>query len=101
MRRYGSRLFFFLILIVALNVMDAFLTMIILDLKGVEANPFVRSVMDVYGDKFWIWKFLLVSTCLVLLCLHSRLKHVKALIVAISLVYASTVVYQLFLLKVL
>jgi hypothetical protein len=101
MRRYGSVLFFFLILIVALNVIDAFLTMIILDLKGEEVNPVVRSVMDLYGDKFWIWKFLLVSTCLVLLCLHSRLKHVKTLIVVISLIYASTVVYQLFLLKVL
>jgi hypothetical protein len=75
--------------------------MIILDLKGEEANPVVRSVMEIYGDKFWIWKFLLVSTCLVLLCVHSRLKHVKTLIAVISLIYVSTVVYQLILLKVL
>jgi hypothetical protein len=81
--------------------MDAFLTMIILDLKGEEVNPVVRSVMDIYGDKFWVWKFVLVSSCLVLLCLHSRLKHVKAIIIMISLIYLSTVAYQLFLLKVL
>src|SRR5512147_3132035 len=59
--RYGARLFFFLILIVGLNILDSFFTMIILDCGGSEVNPIVRSAIEVYGDDFWVWKFLIVS----------------------------------------
>lgn len=96
--RYSAKLFFFLILILGLNLLDAFFTMMILDLKGWEANPIVRSVMDTYGNHFWIWKFTVVSTCLTLLCLHSRFRRVKAMIVAISSIYLTVVLYQIFLL---
>jgi len=95
--RYSSRLFFLLIVIMGLNVLDALFTMMILDLKGWEANPVVRSVMILYGTKFWIWKFSIVSFCLVLLCLHSRLKLVRGAILAISCVYFMVVAYQIFL----
>jgi hypothetical protein len=33
----------------------------ILDLKGWEANPVVHTVIILYGTKFWIWKFSIVS----------------------------------------
>jgi len=96
--RYSSILFFFLIAIVGLNVLDAFFTLVILDLKGWEANPIVRSVIDLYGIKFWIWKFFIVSVSLVLLCLHSRFRLVKELIVFAGCLYFLVVVYQIFLL---
>ncbi len=96
--RYSSSLFFFLVAIIGLNVLDAFFTMMILDLKGWEANPVVRSVIDLYGTKFWIWKFSIVSISLTLLCLHSRFRLVKGLIVAIGCLYTIVVVYQIFLL---
>jgi hypothetical protein len=96
--RYSPTLFFFLVLIVGLNVLDAFFTMIILDSTGWEINPVVRSVIDIHGNKFWVWKFAIVSACLVLLCLHSRFKRVKGAIVAISSIYLTVVLYQLFLL---
>jgi len=96
--RYSSKLFFFIVLILGLNILDALFTMIILDLKGWEANPIVRSVIETYGDKFWIWKFALVSFCLVLLCLHSRFKGVKWIFAAISAIYLLVVFYQFFLL---
>ena len=72
--------------------------MMILDLKGWEANPVVRSVISLYGTKFWIWKFSIVSVSLVLLCLHSRFKLVRELIVAIGCLYVMVIVYQIFLL---
>lgn len=96
--RYSSALFALLVLIVGLNILDALFTMIILDLKGWEANPIVRSVIQLHGEKFWIWKFALVSFCLVLLCLHSKFKLVRGMIIFLSSVYLIVVLYQLFLL---
>jgi hypothetical protein len=72
--------------------------MMILDDKGWEFNPVVRSVMDAHGDKFWIWKFGIVSISLTLLCLHSKFGHVKQIIVGLSLIYVLTILYQLFIL---
>ena len=96
--RYSPVLFFFLISIVGLNILDAFFTLMILDLKGWEANPVVRSVIDLYGTEFWIWKFSIVSVSLALLCLHSRFRLVKEVIIGISCLYLVVVAYQIFLL---
>ena len=96
--RYSSKLFFFLILIIGLNILDVLFTMIILDHKGWEFNPFVKSVMNMYGDRFWIWKFLIVSFSLALLCLHSKFKPVKQIIIGLSFVYLLTILYQIFVL---
>ena len=96
--RYSSSLLFFLVAIVGLNVLDAFFTMMILDLKGWEANPVVRSVISLYGTKFWIWKFSIVSVSLALLCLHSRFRFVKGMIIAVGCLYVVVVAYQMFLL---
>ena len=96
--RYSSVLVFVLISIVGLNVLDALFTLMILDLKGWEANPVVSSVITLYGTKFWIWKYFIVSVSLVLLCLHSTFRLVKELIVAAGCLYFMVVVYQIFLL---
>ena len=95
--RYSARLLFLLTLIVGLNILDALFTMMIIDLKGMEINPVVLSVMHLYGDKFWIWKFAIVSFALILLCLHSRFRRVKPLLVGVCLVYSVVVFYQVFL----
>jgi len=96
--RYSPTLFFFLILILGLNVLDALFTIMILDVKGSEANPVVCSVISLYGNQFWIWKFGIVSTCLVLLCLHSKFRRVKGIIIVISTVYLTVIIYQIWLL---
>ncbi len=96
--RYSSKLFFFLILIIGLNILDVVFTMMILDNKGWEFNPVVQSVMNIHGDRFWIWKFTIVSLCLTLLCIHSKFKPVKQIIVGLSLIYLLTIIYQLFIL---
>lgn len=96
--RYSSTLFFFLVSIIGLNVLDAFFTLMILDLKGWEANPVVHTVIILYGTKFWIWKFSIVSVSSALLCLHSRFRLVREIIIAISCLYVMVVAYQIFLL---
>ena len=93
--RYSSELFFFLVLIAGLNVLDALLTMIILENEGWEINPVVRSVVQLYGDSFWVWKFGIVSASLILLCIHSKFRSVKAGILGIVIIYIGIVAYQL------
>ena len=94
--RYSSGLLFLIVLIVGFNVMDAWLTMIILEDGGREANPVVSSVIQLYGDKFWIWKFAIVSVPLVLLCLHSKFRLAVAAIWAISVFYTIAISFQIF-----
>jgi hypothetical protein len=91
-------LFFLLLLIVILNLFDALLTIMILDRGGWELNPFVRSAIELFGERFWAWKFTLVSITLILLCVHSKFKPFKTLIVTTGFIYASVVLYEIFLL---
>jgi hypothetical protein len=95
--RYSPVLFFFIVLILALNILDSLFTMIILDLGGREFNPIVRSIMALHGDQFWIWKFLMVSGSLVLLFLHRGFKLFRGIIIVISSIYLIIVLYQVFL----
>jgi hypothetical protein len=95
--RYGPGLLFLLVLILGLNVLDAFLTMVILEGGGVEMNPVVRSVIQLCGDRFWVWKFLTVSIPLVLLCLHSKFRLVIPVLLGISATYMTVILYQILL----
>ena len=94
--RYSSELFLFLVLILGLNILDVLFTMIILDNKGWELNPVVSSVINIHGDGFWIWKFAIVSFSLILLCLHSKFRPVKQIIMGLSLIYLLTILYEIF-----
>ena len=81
----------------ALNILDALCTLMILDYGAWELNPLVRSAIGLYGDRFWVWKFAIVSICLVLLCIHIKFKPTKTIIVTISSIYFGIVLYQIFL----
>ena len=95
--RYSPVLFLLIVLILALNILDSLFTMIILDLGGREFNPIVQSVMALHGDHFWIYKFLMASGSLVLLCLHRGFKFFRGIIIIISSIYLIIVLYQVFL----
>ncbi len=97
--RYSPGLLFFLILIVGLNVLDFLFTLIILECGGWEMNPIARSAIEVYGEKFWVWKFLLVSVNVILLCLHSRFRYVHRIIMWVALLFLGVILYQIVLLK--
>jgi len=97
--RYDSSLLFFIVLIVGLNVLDSLFTMIILDCGGWEINPIVRSAIEVCGDEFWVWKFMIVSVNLVLLCLHSRFRYVNRVISYITILYLGIIFYQVFIMN--
>lgn len=69
----------------------------ILDVGGHEVNPMVDSVIKIYGDKFWVWKFGIVSFCVILLCLHSMFRFVKPLTYGITVIYIIILFYQIIL----
>ena len=77
--------------------MDAWLTMTILENGGWEANPVVSSVIQLYGDRFWIWKFAIVSLPLILLCLHSKFRLAVPALWAIGVFYMVAVSLQILL----
>ena len=92
---YHSGLLILLTLAVGLTVLDAFFTMIILDDGGWEINPIVRSVIQLYGHRFWIWKFLIVSISLTLLCIHSKFRFVTPVILGVITVSVLVILYQI------
>ena len=93
--RYSPRLLLFLILMVGLNYLDACFTMMILENGGRELNPIVGSAIDLLGEKFWIWKFVVVSFSSIILCLHSQDIRIKIVIFLLCSLYAGLVAYQL------
>lgn len=95
--RHSSVIFFFLVLILGLNILDSLFTMMIVDLRGRELNPVVQSAMTLYGSNFWIWKFGIVSFSLILLGILSDFKIVRGIIITLSSIYLTVVLYQIFL----
>ena len=84
-------------LILGLNIFDSLFTMMILDLEGEKFNPFVRSFVELHGDMFWIWRFVIVSVALIILYLHRGFIMVRRVIICVGLVYAVIVIYQMYL----
>jgi len=95
--RYGSGLLFILTMVAGLNILDAWFTMMILENGGWEINPVVRSVIELYGNRFWVWKHAIVSFPLVLLCLHSKFRLVIPIILGISVINIVVILYQILL----
>jgi hypothetical protein len=95
--QYHPGLLPLLILPIGLTILDAFLTMMILDDGGWEVNPVVRSSIQLFGDRFWVWKFAIVSIPLILLCLHSKFRLVVPVLKIITAINIVVVSYQIFL----
>ena len=96
--RYSLRLFFLFASMLFLNILDVFLTNTIIHQKGWKLNPMIRSVMEMNGERFWIWKFAIISVALIILCLHIHFKLAKKIIVVLSSIYFLIILYQIFLL---
>ncbi len=95
--RFHPVLLLLLTLIVGLTLLDALFTMVILDDGGWEVNPVIRSVIQLYGDRFWVWKFVIVSISLVLLCIHSKFRLVMHVILGVAIINAIVILYEILL----
>jgi hypothetical protein len=95
--QYHSGLLLLLILPIGLTVLDALFTMMIIDNGGWEVNPVVRSAIQLFVDKFWVWKFAIASIPLVLLCIHSKFRLVVPALKIITALNIVVVSYQVLL----
>ncbi len=95
--RYHPGLLILITLAIGLIVLDALFTMMILDEGGYELNPVVCSAIQLYGDRFWIWKFVIVSIPLTLLCLHNKFRLVIPAILGVTIINVMVILYQIFL----
>ena len=92
--QYNALIFFFLISAVVLNILDVFTTIVSLDLGGWEVNPIARSAIEVYGDKVYVWKFVIFSACVVFLCLHCKFRKARLAIVSLNIIYLFVVFFN-------
>jgi len=97
--RYSHIMFFILVLILGLNILDSLFTMMIIDLGGQELNPLVGSFIELHGDMFWIWRFVIASIALIFLYLHRGFLFVRRVIIGIGLLYIVIVSYQMYLIS--
>ena len=95
--RYSSGLLLLLVVLLALNAFDALFTIFILDCGGREVNPFMGTLIAYCGERFWIWKFLMVAGAVLFLCLHSQFPRVKSALWAVTLIYGGVILYQVYL----
>ncbi len=96
--RYGAGLFTALFLLAVLNIMDACLTMHILQGGGWEVNPLVRWALVHFGETAWTLKIAVVSCGIVILCLHSRFRLARYSLAVMVSLYSGIVLYQFVLL---
>lgn len=93
--RYDSLLLLWLLLIVALNILDASFTLLILDNGGWEVNPVARWAIEAFGDHFILWKLAVICSSMIILCLHCKFRMAQRVIYFAVLLYSGIVLYQI------
>ncbi|NIM99612.1 MAG: hypothetical protein GTO24_16535 [candidate division Zixibacteria bacterium] len=85
--RYGSRLFFTLLTIILLSVLDVYFTILHLGRGAQEINPLMNFVAG-YGDiYFFAAKYVLTALGILLLCIYKNLLFVRVIIASIIAIY--------------
>ncbi len=58
----------------------------------------IRSIMEMSGERFWIWKFAITSVALIGICLHIHFKLAKKIIAVLVPIYLLIILCQISLL---
>ena len=95
--RIRPLMFFMAVLILSLNVTDAFFTQIIIAHGGWEVNPIARAAIDTFGDHFWLWKHGVVSLAVVMLSCHIHLRMARVCLAVAACMYSGVTVWHLIL----
>jgi membrane glycosyltransferase len=96
-------LFILAIAILVLCVADAFFTMTILSMGGVEVNPFMRALIERDILLFFSVKFILTAIFLIFTVIHKRFKIFGTvsgyhILYGVFIMYVTLIVYELYLL---
>lgn len=83
--------------ILILNVLDAWLTLVYLGYGGVEANPIAKALLDAGTGSFVGAKSVAVGGCLLFLVLHKKFMAVRPALRVLMGFYGVLLVYHLYL----
>jgi hypothetical protein len=93
--RYDARDLRVVLAILALNILDAWLTLVYIGYGGTEANPIARTLLEWGTDWFVGAKSLLVTACLLFLAVHKTFRCVRPALRLLSWFYGGLLVYHL------
>jgi hypothetical protein len=93
--RYDVRDVRAVVVILVLNILDAWLTLIYIGYGGSEANPVARRLLDWGTGWFLGAKSLLVTGCLLFLAVHKTFRCVRPALRLLTWFYGALLVYHL------
>ena len=93
--RYSWRVVLIFLGILVLNVLDAYFTLVYLQMGGTEANPVAQAYLDLGDLPFILVKSAVIGVCLVLLVIHKTFYAMPRILLAIFIFYSLLLVYHL------
>lgn len=95
MDRFSSRLLVFLLLLLLLNCIDAFLTLsMIYEGSADEANPVMSFLLKHGAHTFIISKFFITSSAVVFFCLFKNVKAARIGVLFLIFMYILLILYE-------
>jgi hypothetical protein len=83
------------VVVLVLNILDAWLTLLYLGYGGTEANPVARKLLE-WGTQWFLGaKSLLVTGCLLFLAIHKTFRWVRPALRVLIWFYGGLLVYHL------
>jgi hypothetical protein len=95
---YGGRLFTVALAIVALNLLDAWFTLLFLAQGGQEVNPFVQRVLSLGPSAFIAFKTFGIGACVVFLAITKNFLAARIGLVTVVTGYSILLGWHLYLL---
>ncbi|HZT54619.1 MAG TPA: DUF5658 family protein [Burkholderiaceae bacterium] len=95
---YGGRLFTVALAIIALNLLDAWFTLLFLAQGGQEVNPFVQRVLNLGPSAFIAFKTFGIGACVMFLAITKNFLAARIGLVTVLLGYTLLLGWHLYLL---
>ena len=93
---YDTRLFIAIFILLILNVLDGFLTLLLVrENIIVEANPIMAFCLDYGHVPFFFVKYLLMAVSLLIFCISKGFKLSRISLVCSIMLYTSVLIYEL------
>lgn len=93
--RYDPRIVAVFLLILALNVLDAYFTLLFIQRGGTEANPIAQWFLDLGTLPFILVKSAAIGAFLLVLVLHKTFMSVPRMMTIVMVFYTVLLVYHL------
>lgn len=93
--RYGWGVVTLFLMILMLNVLDAYFTLVYVQMGGKEANPIAQAFLDMGEVPFILVKSAVIGVCLLVLVIHKTFYSVPRVLMVICVFYCLLLGYHL------